>query len=90
MLSGTSVPPPQLDEFFSVGEAPLRSVDTRYCPRTFLPIIRPDHPICRAVGLGVDALILPASKKIGSQSSTVAGDRGFESNSRLHRPIKKL
>lgn len=25
MLSGTSVPPPQLDEFFSVGEAPLRA-----------------------------------------------------------------
>jgi uncharacterized damage-inducible protein DinB len=27
MLSGTSVPPPQLDEFFSVGEAPLRAVE---------------------------------------------------------------
>jgi uncharacterized damage-inducible protein DinB len=25
MLSGTSVPPPQLDEFFSEGEAPLRA-----------------------------------------------------------------
>lgn len=25
MLSGTAVPPPQLDEFFSVGEAPLRA-----------------------------------------------------------------
>lgn len=25
MLSGTSVPPPQLDEFFSVAEAPLRA-----------------------------------------------------------------
>lgn len=25
MLSGTGVPPPQLDEFFSVGEAPLRA-----------------------------------------------------------------
>ena len=25
MLSGTSVPPPQLDEFFSAGEAPLRA-----------------------------------------------------------------
>src|SRR5579871_2552546 len=25
MLSGTSVKPPQLDEFFSIGEAPLRS-----------------------------------------------------------------
>ena len=25
MLSGTRVPPPQLDEFFSVGEAPLRA-----------------------------------------------------------------
>ena len=25
MLSGTSVSPPQLDEFFSVGEAPLRA-----------------------------------------------------------------
>jgi uncharacterized damage-inducible protein DinB len=24
MLSGTSVPPPQLDEFFPIGEAPLR------------------------------------------------------------------
>jgi uncharacterized damage-inducible protein DinB len=27
MLSGTSVKPPQLDEFFSVGEAPLRAGD---------------------------------------------------------------
>jgi uncharacterized damage-inducible protein DinB len=27
MLSGTSVPPPQLDEFFSVGEAPLRAAE---------------------------------------------------------------
>ena len=27
MLSGTSVPPPQLDEFFSAGEAPLRRGD---------------------------------------------------------------
>jgi uncharacterized damage-inducible protein DinB len=27
MLSGTPVPPPQLDEFFSVAEAPLRSVE---------------------------------------------------------------
>jgi uncharacterized damage-inducible protein DinB len=27
MLSGTSVKPPQLDEFFSVGEAPLRADD---------------------------------------------------------------
>jgi uncharacterized damage-inducible protein DinB len=27
MLSGTSVAPPQLDEFFSVGEAPLRAVE---------------------------------------------------------------
>lgn len=27
MLSGTSVPPPQLDEFFSAGEAPLRAVE---------------------------------------------------------------
>lgn len=27
MLSGTSVPPPQLDEFFPVGEAPLRAVE---------------------------------------------------------------
>ncbi len=27
MLSGTSVSPPQLDEFFSVGEAPLRAVE---------------------------------------------------------------
>jgi uncharacterized damage-inducible protein DinB len=27
MLSGTSVPPPQLDEFFSVGEASLRAVE---------------------------------------------------------------
>jgi uncharacterized damage-inducible protein DinB len=27
MLSGTSVPPPQLDEFFSIGEAPLRAVE---------------------------------------------------------------
>jgi hypothetical protein len=25
MLSGTAVPPPQLDEFFSVAEAPLRT-----------------------------------------------------------------
>jgi uncharacterized damage-inducible protein DinB len=25
MLSGTSVSPPQLDEFFAVGEAPLRA-----------------------------------------------------------------
>lgn len=25
MMSGTSVPPPQLDEFFSAGEAPLRA-----------------------------------------------------------------
>jgi len=25
MLSGTSVAPPQLDEFFAVGEAPLRA-----------------------------------------------------------------
>jgi hypothetical protein len=25
MLSGTSVSPPQLDEFFSAGEAPLRA-----------------------------------------------------------------
>lgn len=27
MLAGTSVKPPQLDEFFSVGEAPLRAAD---------------------------------------------------------------
>jgi uncharacterized damage-inducible protein DinB len=27
MLSGTSVSPPQLDEFFSAGEAPLRAAD---------------------------------------------------------------
>jgi hypothetical protein len=27
MLSGTSAPPPQLDEFFSVAEAPLRAVE---------------------------------------------------------------
>lgn len=27
MLSGTAVPPPQLDEFFSHGEAPLRAAD---------------------------------------------------------------
>jgi hypothetical protein len=27
MLSATSVPPPQLDEFFAVGEAPLRAAD---------------------------------------------------------------
>ena len=27
MLSGTSVPPPQLDEFFPVAEAPLRAVE---------------------------------------------------------------
>ncbi len=27
MLSGTSVPPPQLDEFFSAGEAPLRAAE---------------------------------------------------------------
>ena len=27
MLSGTSVPPPQLDEFFSAGEAPFRAVE---------------------------------------------------------------
>jgi hypothetical protein len=27
MLSGTSVPPPQLDEFFPVGEAPLREAE---------------------------------------------------------------
>jgi uncharacterized damage-inducible protein DinB len=27
MLSGTSVSPPQLDEFFSVGEAPLRAAE---------------------------------------------------------------
>jgi len=29
MLSGTSVKPPQLDEFFSVGEAPLRAEEFR-------------------------------------------------------------
>jgi hypothetical protein len=29
MLSGTSVPPPQLDEFFSFGEAPLRAAEFR-------------------------------------------------------------
>ena len=27
MLSGTSVSPPQLDEFFSAGEVPLRAVE---------------------------------------------------------------
>jgi uncharacterized damage-inducible protein DinB len=27
MLVGTSVPPPQLDEFFSIGEAPLRATE---------------------------------------------------------------
>ena len=27
MLSGTAVPPPQLDEFFSAGEAPLRATE---------------------------------------------------------------
>jgi hypothetical protein len=27
MLSGTSGPPPQLDEFFAVGEAPLRAFE---------------------------------------------------------------
>ncbi len=27
MLSGTTVPPPQLDEFFSAGEAPLRAAE---------------------------------------------------------------
>jgi uncharacterized damage-inducible protein DinB len=27
MLSGTSVPPPQLDEFFSIDEAPLRATE---------------------------------------------------------------
>jgi uncharacterized damage-inducible protein DinB len=27
MLSGTNVPPPQLDEFFSAGEAPLRAAE---------------------------------------------------------------
>ena len=27
MLSATSVSPPQLDEFFSVGEAPLRAAE---------------------------------------------------------------
>lgn len=27
MLSGTSVKPPQLDEFFSIAEAPLRADD---------------------------------------------------------------
>lgn len=29
MLSGTSLPPPQLDEFFSAGEAPLRAGEFR-------------------------------------------------------------
>jgi uncharacterized damage-inducible protein DinB len=27
LLSGTSIPPPQLDEFFSIGEAPLRAAE---------------------------------------------------------------
>jgi uncharacterized damage-inducible protein DinB len=27
MLSDTPVPPPQLDEFFSIGEAPLRAAE---------------------------------------------------------------
>jgi uncharacterized damage-inducible protein DinB len=27
MLSGTRVKPPQLDEFFSIGEAPLRAAE---------------------------------------------------------------
>jgi len=27
MLSGTQVPPPQLDEFFSAAEAPLRAAE---------------------------------------------------------------
>ena len=27
MLSGTAIKPPQLDEFFSAGEAPLRAVE---------------------------------------------------------------
>jgi hypothetical protein len=27
MMSETSVPPPQLDEFFSIGEAPLREAE---------------------------------------------------------------
>ncbi|HXX08302.1 MAG TPA: damage-inducible protein DinB, partial [Pseudolabrys sp.] len=27
MLSGTSVAPPQLDEFFAAGEAPLRAAE---------------------------------------------------------------
>jgi uncharacterized damage-inducible protein DinB len=29
MLSGTDVPPPQLDEFFSIAEAPLRAAEFR-------------------------------------------------------------
>ena len=29
MLSGTNVPPPQLDEFFSIAEAPLRAAEFR-------------------------------------------------------------
>jgi uncharacterized damage-inducible protein DinB len=27
MLSGTTIPPPQLDEFFSLAEAPLRAAE---------------------------------------------------------------
>jgi hypothetical protein len=27
MLSATEIPPPQLDEFFSAGEAPLRATE---------------------------------------------------------------
>jgi hypothetical protein len=27
MMSETAVPPPQLDEFFSIGEAPLRAAE---------------------------------------------------------------
>jgi uncharacterized damage-inducible protein DinB len=44
MLSGTSVPPPQLDEFFSAGEAPLRAQEFAELGWTEETVWRPTPP----------------------------------------------
>jgi uncharacterized damage-inducible protein DinB len=44
MLSGTRVPPPQLDEFFSIAEAPLRAAEFQQLGWTEAEIWREDLP----------------------------------------------
>jgi uncharacterized damage-inducible protein DinB len=47
MLAGTNVPPPQLDEFFSIGEAPLRADEFAALGWTEATIWGPPDAGCR-------------------------------------------